>query len=56
LQAYENAGADVLFAPALPDLAAVCMVCSAVSTPVNFMAGIRSKSFTTAELNVQLMS
>ena len=36
--------------PALPDLAAVRMVCSAVSKPVNFMVGIRGKSFTTAEL------
>lgn len=50
LQAYENAGADVLFAPALPDLATVRTVCSAVSKPVNFMVGIRGKSFTTAEL------
>jgi len=50
LQAYEKAGADVLFAPALPDLAAVRRVCSAVSKPVNFMVGIRGKSFTTAEL------
>src|SRR5690348_8991156 len=50
LQAYERAGADVLFAPALPDLAAVRTVCSAVSKPVNFMAGIRGKSFTVAEL------
>jgi 2-methylisocitrate lyase-like PEP mutase family enzyme len=36
----------VLFAPALPDLAAVRMVCSAVSKPVNFVVGIRGKSFT----------
>ena len=50
LQAYEKAGADVLFAPALPDLAAVRRVCSAVSKPVNFMVGIRGKSFTMAEL------
>jgi 2-methylisocitrate lyase-like PEP mutase family enzyme len=50
LQAYEKAGADVLFAPALPDLAAVRAVCSAVSKPVNFMVGIRGKSFTAAEL------
>jgi 2-methylisocitrate lyase-like PEP mutase family enzyme len=50
LQAYEKAGADVLFAPALPDLAAVQAVCSAVSKPVNFMVGIRGKSFTVAEL------
>lgn len=50
LQAYEKAGADVLFAPALPDLAAVREVCSAVSRPVNFMVGIRGKSFTVAQL------
>ena len=50
LQAYEKAGAGVLFAPALPDLAAVQAVCSSVSRPVNFMAGIRGKSFTMAQL------
>lgn len=50
LQAYEKAGADVLFAPGLPDLAAVRAVCAAVKKPVNFMAGIRGKSFTVAEL------
>ena len=50
LQAFEAAGADVLMAPGLPDLAAVRAVCAAVSKPVNFMAGIRGKSFTTAEL------
>jgi 2-methylisocitrate lyase-like PEP mutase family enzyme len=50
LQAYEKAGADVLFAPSLPDLAAVRAVCSAVSRPVNFMTGIRGKSFSVAEL------
>ncbi len=50
LQAFERAGADVLFAPGLPDLAAVRAVCAAVSKPVNFMVGIRGKSFTVAEL------
>jgi len=50
LQAYERAGADVLFAPGLPDLAAVRAVCSAVSRPFNFMVGIKGKSFTVAEL------
>ena len=50
LQAFDKAGADVLFAPGLPDLAAVRAVCSAVSRPVNFMVGIRGKSFTLAEL------
>jgi len=50
LQAFEHAGADVLFAPALPDLAAVRAVCAAVSKPFNFMVGIKGKSFTVAEL------
>jgi 2-methylisocitrate lyase-like PEP mutase family enzyme len=50
LQAFEKAGADVLFAPGLPDLAAVRAVCSAVSKPFNFMAGIKGKSFSVGEL------
>jgi 2-methylisocitrate lyase-like PEP mutase family enzyme len=50
LQAFEAAGADVLFAPGLPDLAAVRAVCAAVRKPVNFMAGIKGKSFSVAEL------
>jgi 2-methylisocitrate lyase-like PEP mutase family enzyme len=50
LQAFERAGADVLMAPGLPDLAAVRAVCAAVSRPVNFMAGIKGKSFTVTEL------
>lgn len=50
LQAFEKAGADVLFAPGLPDLAAVRTVCAAVSKPVNFMAGIKGKSFSVREL------
>jgi 2-methylisocitrate lyase-like PEP mutase family enzyme len=50
LQAYEKAGAGVLMAPGLPDLASVRAVCLAVSKPFNFMAGIKGKSFTVAEL------
>lgn len=50
LQAYERAGADVLFAPGLPDLAAVKAVCAAVGRPVNFMVGIPGKSWSVAEL------
>jgi 2-methylisocitrate lyase-like PEP mutase family enzyme len=50
LQAFEQAGADVLFAPGLPDLAAVRAVCSALGKPVNFMAGIKGRSFSVAEL------
>jgi 2-methylisocitrate lyase-like PEP mutase family enzyme len=50
LQAYERAGADVLFAPGLPDLAAIRTVCSSLQKPVNFMVGIRGRSFSVAEL------
>jgi 2-methylisocitrate lyase-like PEP mutase family enzyme len=50
LQAYEAAGASVLFAPGLPDLPAVRAVCAAVSKPVNFMVGIKGKSFSVGEL------
>jgi 2-methylisocitrate lyase-like PEP mutase family enzyme len=50
LQAFEKAGADVLFAPGLPDLAAVRTVCAAVSKPVNFMVGIKGHSFSVPDL------
>jgi 2-methylisocitrate lyase-like PEP mutase family enzyme len=50
LQAFEKAGADVLFSPGLPDLASVKKVCSALQKPFNFMVGIRGKSFSVAEL------
>jgi 2-methylisocitrate lyase-like PEP mutase family enzyme len=50
LKAFEKAGADVLFAPGLPDLTAVRTVCAAVGKPVNFMAGIKGRSFSVAEL------
>ncbi|PWU19569.1 MAG: 2-methylisocitrate lyase [Verrucomicrobia bacterium] len=50
LKAFEKAGADVLFAPGLPDLAAVRTVCAALSKPFNFMVGIKGKSFSVAEL------
>jgi 2-methylisocitrate lyase-like PEP mutase family enzyme len=50
LQAFEKAGADVLFAPGLPDVAAVRAVCAALSKPFNFMVGIPGKSFSVSEL------
>ncbi len=50
LQAFEKAGADVLFAPGLPDLDAVRTVCASLTRPVNFMVGIKGKSFSVAEL------
>jgi 2-methylisocitrate lyase-like PEP mutase family enzyme len=50
LQAFERAGADVLFAPGLPDLAAVRTVCGALRKPVNFMVGMPGQPFSVAEL------
>ena len=50
LQAFEAAGADVLMAPGLPDLAAVKKVTSALKKPFNFMVGIPKRSFSKAEL------
>lgn len=39
LQAFEEAGADVLYAPGLPDLAALRTVCGSVTRPVNALVG-----------------
>lgn len=50
LQAFEKAGADVLFAPGLPTLDAVRTVCTALSKPVNFMVAIPGRSFSVAQL------
>ena len=50
LQAFERAGAGVLFAPGLPDLDTVRTVCASVSKPFNFMVGMKGKSFTRADL------
>jgi 2-methylisocitrate lyase-like PEP mutase family enzyme len=50
LQAYEAAGAAVLFAPGLPDVETVGEVCAAVSKPFNFMVGVKGKSFRVADL------
>lgn len=50
LQAYERAGADVLYAPGLKDLDAIRSVCRAVSRPVNVIAALPGRTFTVAEL------
>ena len=50
LQSYEKAGADVLFAPGLPDLESVREVCAALTRPFNFMVGMKGKPFSAAEL------
>jgi 2-methylisocitrate lyase-like PEP mutase family enzyme len=38
LQAFESAGADVLYAPGLSDLNDIRALCAAVSKPVNVLA------------------
>jgi 2-methylisocitrate lyase-like PEP mutase family enzyme len=39
LQSFEEAGADVLYAPGLPSLEAIREVCASVSKPVNVLMG-----------------
>lgn len=51
LQAFEAAGADVLYAPGLPDIDAVRTVCVSVSRPVNVVIGIGKTRFTREELS-----
>jgi 2-methylisocitrate lyase-like PEP mutase family enzyme len=50
LQAYEAAGADALFAPGLTKAEDIRAVCSAVTKPVNVVMGLKSGSFSVAEL------
>jgi len=50
LQAFEQAGADVLFAPGLPNLEAIRTVCAAVSKPVNVVLGAKNTPYTLDQL------
>lgn len=50
LQAFEAAGAEVLYAPGLPDLEAIRTVCASVGRPVNVVMGLRPETFTVAAL------
>ena len=50
LAGYEAAGANVLYAPALPDLETIGRVCAAVKKPVNVVAGIGLKGVTLKDL------
>jgi 2-methylisocitrate lyase-like PEP mutase family enzyme len=45
LQAFEAAGADVLYAPGLRDLAMIRTVCAAVGRPVNVVMGLAGGAF-----------
>jgi 2-methylisocitrate lyase-like PEP mutase family enzyme len=50
LQAFEVAGADVLYAPGLPSLDAIRIICAAVSRPVNVVMGLSGRAYTVEEL------
>jgi len=50
LKAFEDAGADVLYAPGLPSLDAIREVCSSVSRPVNVVMGLKGPSWSVEEL------
>lgn len=50
LRAFEAAGADVLYAPGLPDITAIREVCASVSRPVNVVIGLAGPNFTVATL------
>ncbi|WEX76512.1 oxaloacetate decarboxylase [Sinorhizobium numidicum] len=50
LLAFEEAGADVLYAPGLPSLEAIRTVCSSVNRPVNVVMGLAGQTFTVKQL------
>ena len=50
LRAFEQVGADVLYAPGLPDLDAIRAVCSEVSKPVNVVMGMPGATWRLDEL------
>jgi len=50
LQAFEKAGADVLYAPGLPDLEAIRTVCQSLNKPVNVVMGLSGPTYSVAEL------
>jgi 2-methylisocitrate lyase-like PEP mutase family enzyme len=50
LQAFSEAGADVLYAPGLPDLDSIRRVCAEVDKPVNVVAGLPGPRFRLDEL------
>ena len=50
LTAFSGAGADVLYAPGLADIAGIRTVCQSVDKPVNVVMGLAGGSFTVREL------
>ena len=50
LQAFSDAGADVLYAPGLPDLQSIATLCRHVDKPVNVVMGLSGPTWSLAEL------
>jgi len=50
LQAFEAAGADVLYAPGLTKVNDIRTVCAAVRKPVNVVMGLKNASFSVTDL------
>src|SRR5258707_371274 len=50
LQAFEKAGADVLYAPGLRDLAAMKLVASSVTRPINVVMSAADPALSAAEM------
>jgi len=50
LQAFAAAGADVVYAPGLPNLDAIRTVCQSVDKPVNVVMGLAGAPYSVAEL------
>lgn len=50
LQAFEDAGADVLYAAALQDLDSIRRVCASLTKPVNVLMGLPGAVFSVAQL------
>lgn len=51
LQAFSEAGADVLYAPGLPDIDAIQTVCREVDKPVNVVMGLSGPQYSVAQLS-----
>jgi len=51
LCAFSEAGADVLYAPGLPDIDAVRVVCQEVDKPVNVVMGLQGPTYSVQQLS-----
>lgn len=51
LKAFEQAGADVVYAPGLPDVDCVRKLCEAVAVPVNVVVGLSASTYSVNDLS-----